>query len=61
MRQIIFKKQDGSEIGRIESENNHTGDEHTLNSNEQIIGIYGGYDGHDTYSIGIIVWTPPQF
>ena len=62
MKQIIFKKQDGSEIGRIESENRGTGDEHTLNNDEEIIGIYGGSDyGTVTDSIGIIVWTPPKF
>jgi hypothetical protein len=61
LRQIIFKKQDGSEISRIESENNAIGDEHTLNQDEEIIGIYGGYDGALTDSVGIIVWTPPKF
>ena len=34
----------GGEIGRIESENYLTGDEHTLNDGEEIIGIHGGYD-----------------
>jgi hypothetical protein len=61
MRQIILKKQDGSEIGRIESEDNSIGHEHALNTDEEIIGVYGGYDGANTYSIGIIVWTPPKF
>jgi len=37
------------------------GEEHFLNYNEEIIGIYGGFDTVKTDSIGIIVWIPPNF
>jgi hypothetical protein len=59
MKQIIFKRIDKSEVGRIESENSGTVEERILNYSEEIIGIYGGYDMAKTDSIGIIVWTPP--
>ena len=52
---------DRTEVGRIESENSGTGEEIFLNNSEEIIGIYGGFDTVKTDSIGIIVWTPPNF
>ena len=60
-RQIIFKTQNAGEIGRIESDNWSTGAEHSLNSDDEIIRIHGGFDCEIIDRIGIIVWTPPKF
>ena len=61
-RRIIFKQQNGDEIGRIETDTgSKVGDEHTLNAGEEIIGIYGFDNGTWIHGIGIIVWTPPKF
>jgi len=61
MTQIIFKQQNGNEISRIETYNGYTGAEHTLNPDEEIIGIYGSYDQYYIRGIGMIVWTSTKF
>ena len=61
MRQIIFKQQNGTEIVRSDTDNQFIGAEHTLNADEDIIGIYGSYDDYNILGIGMIVWTPPKF
>jgi len=60
--QIIFKKDNGEVLGKIETNAaSEIGAEHTLNADEEIIGIYGWYDTSFFRGIGFIVWMPPRF
>ncbi len=60
-RELIFKRIDGSEEGRIETADQlDLGAEEILATDECIIGVFGHYDYADIVGMGLLVWNPNQ-
>jgi hypothetical protein len=62
IHKLSFGKKDGSEITKVELNNNRPyGPEFVLADDEEIIGIYGTQKESDYFSqLGFIVWKPPR-
>jgi hypothetical protein len=55
---LIFKRIDGHEVCRIVSYDKPKTAEELLAAGEQIIGVYGHYDGSYIAGMGFLVWKP---
>ena len=59
MDQMMFKRADGSEVARMETDkSNLSTTETVLADGEEIIGVYG-YKGYAISSLGLLIWKPP--
>ena len=58
--ELNFKKADGQEVGKIQSHQYNLDPEEVLGADEEIIGIYGKYNGSHIGSLSLIVWKPPK-
>jgi hypothetical protein len=62
LHKLSFLKKDGTEITKIELNNDSGyGPEFVLDDKEEIIGIFGTKDLDFFLQLGFIVWKPPQF
>lgn len=61
IRQFIFKKSDGSEVGRVQVDTNISlsDTEKVLDDGEVIVGFYGQCD-NVIRALGVMVWKPPR-
>lgn len=58
IKQLVFKKKYGIDVGQIYSCSEELSDTITLADGEQIIGLYGFFDDEDIAGMGVIVWQP---
>ena len=64
MKNIHFYDKNGTEISKIESEKKDFAPDVLIEDDEEIIGVYGTKNqdsSGDFFSIGFIVWKPPNY